>query len=206
MSCVKIPLGLYPIIDASQCVDVMLYAQTLLDAGVRILQLRNKSNNLNRFLIQAQALVVLCQTYQAQLVINDRVDVALLTQASGVHLGQEDLPIAVARQLLPNALIGLSTHTLAQVKQAQDLPVDYIGFGPVFKTTSKSNASAVCGLDLLAQAVSQSNIPVVAIGGIQLESMPELMTTGVRHVAVISALSRSVSVVSNVRAFNSFFV
>jgi thiamine-phosphate pyrophosphorylase len=123
-------------------------------------------------------------------IVNDRADLALLSRAAGVHLGQEDLPPAAARQLLgPHALIGFSTHTTRQVELAAREPIDYLAIGPVFGTRTKATGYDAVGVAMVAEAARLSNgRPVVAIGGITLETAPALIEAGASAVAVIGDL------------------
>jgi thiamine-phosphate pyrophosphorylase len=127
------------------------------------------------------------------LIINDRVDVALALGADGVHLGQEDMEPRAARELLgENAIIGLSTHNISQVLEAQKAPIDYLAIGPIFSTATKQNASPVVGLAGLAE-VRQilKEIPLVAIGGITEANAAEVIHAGADSVAVVSSLLSS---------------
>ena len=122
--------------------------------------------------------------------MNDRADLALMSGAAGVHVGQEDLAPSAARQLLgPGAIVGYSTHTAAQVEAAATEPVTYIAVGPVFGTRTKATGYEPVGLDLVAEAARLSRgLPVVAIGGITLDAAPEVLSAGASAVAVISDL------------------
>jgi thiamine-phosphate pyrophosphorylase len=123
------------------------------------------------------------------LVLDDRCDLVLAAGFGGVHLGQEDLPPTEARTLLGvRRIIGYSTHSLAQVRRSRSLPVQYIGFGPVFPTATKADADPTVGLKKLAQACRAATVPVVAIGGIGLEEVRPALETGAASVAVISAI------------------
>jgi len=122
------------------------------------------------------------------LILNDRPDVARLCDADGVHLGQEDLPPAEARALLPERLIGVSTHDPAQLRNALVEPVDYVAVGPVYPTTTKRNPDPVVGLELVRTARATSPIPVVAIGGIDRERASAVVEAGAHGLAVIGDL------------------
>ena len=123
----------------------------------------------------------------SKLIVNDRADVAQLTGAAGVHLGQDDLPAAAARALLgPDKIIGWSTHTLEQVEQGNALPVDYLAFGPVFATTTKADTQPVVGLEGLQAARARTRKPLVAIGGITAENAAQALASGADSVAVIA--------------------
>ena len=124
------------------------------------------------------------------MIVNDRVDLALLSAASGVHVGQEDLPPSVVRTLLgPDAVVGYSTHTVDQIERAAGEPVSYIAIGPVFGTRTKDTGYSAVGLDLVTEAVKRaSGRPVVAIGGITLATAPDVWNAGASAVAVITDL------------------
>ncbi|MBF0628335.1 MAG: thiamine phosphate synthase [Magnetococcales bacterium] len=124
-----------------------------------------------------------------RVVVNDRVDWVVRLGADGVHVGQEDAAVAVCRaQLTPGQCIGLSTHTLDEIRLAEQVGVEYVGFGPIFATGTKSDVRAEQGVAQLAAIVSQTRLPVVAIGGITLERLPVVAQTGVAAAAMISAL------------------
>lgn len=131
-----------------------------------------------------------CDEAGAALVINDRIDVALAVGADGVHLGQTDLPISEARRMSRTLWIGVSTHNVDQVREARAAGADYLGFGPVFATTTKERPDPVQGVRGLAAAVAASGaVPVVAIGGIAAAQVPEVYLTGVAALCAISAVN-----------------
>ena len=135
-------------------------------------------------------IVAAARSCGALVVINDRTDLALLSGASGVHVGQDDLPVSAARRLLgPQAIIGYSTHTAAQIDAAALEPASYIAVGPVFPTQTKDTGYAQVGIGLVADAVKRSRgLPVVAIGGITLDTAPAVLAAGATSVAIISDL------------------
>jgi thiamine-phosphate pyrophosphorylase len=154
--------------------------------GASLIQLREKHMLAREFYEQASA----AKKSGVQLIINDRVDIALAVGASGVHLGQDDLPPDAARKLLgPQAIIGYSTHSVDQAISAVKLPIDYLAIGPIFSTTTKSDTAPVLGLEGL-RAVRQAieEFPLVAIGGITLNNARAVIDAGADSVAVISAL------------------
>jgi len=158
-----------------------------LDGGVRAVQLREKDLEGGALYRLAAQLRELTARYQARLLINDRVDVALAVEADGVHLGQTSFPVVVARRLLgPGKLIGVSTHNPEEITAAAG--ADFLVFGPVYATPSKAKYGDPQGLARLRQA-AQSPIPLFAIGGITVERVTEVLTNGAHGVAVISALS-----------------
>ncbi|MBL8149309.1 MAG: thiamine phosphate synthase, partial [Blastocatellia bacterium] len=171
-----------------------LIVEAIVKGGCRLVQLRDKSLSSKELLEQAKESLLKTREFGALLIINDRVDIAKMSGADGVHLGQSDLSPEKARKLLgSNAIIGLSTHSLEQALVADNLPIDYIAVGPVYKTVTKPEASAgvesgSVGLELLREVKKRVTKPVVAIGGITLERVSELAVTEVSSVAVISDL------------------
>lgn len=134
----------------------------------------------------------ICDDAGAALIVNDRIDVALAADADGVHLGQTDLPIAEARRVSRELWIGISTHDLAQVRAACDAGADYLGFGPVFATTTKANPDPVQGLTgLRAAIVAAGGRPVVAIGGITAADVDDVYRTGAHAICAISAVNQA---------------
>lgn len=165
-------------------------ARAFLDGGARLLQLRAKDLPSGAFLDLSDAVVALAGEYEARIIVNDRVDVARLSGAAGVHIGQEDLSPAAARaQLGPAAIIGFSTHTVAQVEGALTEPISYIAVGPVFGTATKDTGYSAVGLDLVSAAAHLAgSVPIVAIGGVKLENARAAIDAGASSVAVISDL------------------
>ena len=137
----------------------------------------------------AERIRALCKSAGVIFVVNDRVDVAIASHADGVHLGQDDFPIPLARKLLgEQAIIGGSASNMEEARECLLEGVDYIGFGPVYPTTSKEDAGPASGLGLLKQIVEAIPRPIVAIGGISRGNIPLVMQTGVHGIAVISAV------------------
>lgn len=164
-------------------------AGAALDAGVRVVQVREKETSTRRRLEIALALRALTRDRDALLLVNDRLDLALAVGADGVHLGQDDLPVGTARALLgPQALIGLSISHPDHLDAPDLLEADYLGVGAVFPTSSKADA-ACTGLDLLAAARARTALPIVAIGGITSQNAAAAMRAGAHAVAVISAVN-----------------
>lgn len=182
--------GLYAILDPEHLrgrppIEV---AEQVLDGGAALLQLRAKSLADRDLLALARELRALCGRAGAPFVVNDRADVARLVDADGLHLGQDDLPLVAARRVVGSMPIGRSTHSLTQALMAADEGHDLIGFGPIYATGTKQNADPVVGPARLAEVVRSVSIPVVAIGGITIDRLPEVVDTGVPMVAVISAV------------------
>ena len=151
---------------------------------------------------QALALRQVATEVGATLIINDRCDLALAVKADGVHLGQDDLPLADARQILgPEAIIGLSTHNAKQVREAVALQPDYIGFGPIFGTTTKADHDPVVGFEGLRAARTLTTLPIFAIGGITSQHVTDLTAAGADGVAVISAILKAQDLEAAIRSF-----
>jgi thiamine-phosphate diphosphorylase len=184
---------LYPITDAR--LSGLTHAEQIkrLGAGgASLVQLREKHLPAREFYRAAAAALEVARARGLRLIINDRVDIAQALGADGVHLGQDDLPPLAARELLgERAIIGFSTHSVEEAREAARLPVDYIAIGPIFNTSSKENAEAAVGLDGLRrvrQAVG--HIPLVAIGGITPETARLVIAAGADSLAAISLLWR----------------
>lgn len=157
--------------------------------GCKLIQLREKELPDKEFLRQAQQAVHIARTAGTLLVIDDRIDIALAARADGVHIGQDDVPPEVARQLLgPERIVGISSHSLEQALLADRAPVDYVAFGPIFASKTKMSSDRPLGLDLLARLRSQVKHSVVAIGGITRANSAAVLAAGASSVAVISEL------------------
>jgi thiamine-phosphate pyrophosphorylase len=164
-------------------------ARAALDGGAEAIQYRRKHGPTLLMLKEAIAIREACRRRKVSLVVNDRVDIALFADADGVHLGQQDIPIALARDLLgPGRIIGGSADHEDEAGARHREGVDYVGIGPIFVTTSKRDAGPVLGISGLARAVRAANIPLIAIGGITAENLAEVLATGVHGVAVLGAV------------------
>ena len=167
-------------------------AREALNGGAAMIQLRHKSASGSQLFTWALAIRNLCREYHALFIINDRVDIALASEADGVHLGQDDLPAAAARKLLGNTrIIGVSVSSPEEAVRAEKDGADYIGFGHVYPTVSKLKEHPPLGPENLQKTVQSISLPVVAIGGISIENAPILISRGASGVAVISAVSRA---------------
>jgi thiamine-phosphate pyrophosphorylase len=185
----------YPVIDVGtlEGVSVLDFARALMRGGARLVQLRGKTLSDRELLRVGGELVAVARDVGCLTIINDRPDVARLLGADGVHLGQEDVAPAEARRVLPpEAIVGLSTHNLAQLERAAAAPVDYVAVGPVFATTTKAAPDPVVGLDLLRRARTRLRQPLVAIGGIDRHRARSVIDAGADGVAVIADLQRAV--------------
>jgi thiamine-phosphate pyrophosphorylase len=176
-------------------------------AKIPLVQLRYKGDNDREFLKIACDMRKITSGTLTVFIVNDRLDIALASGADGVHLGQDNIDPRQARKLMgEDRIIGFSTHNLSQVRQAQKLPVDYIGFGPVWSTTSKVKPDPVTGINALKKAVEMSKHPVVAIGGITKERMKQLLEAKSNNVAVITAVSEAKDPYKEMKAINKQFL
>ena len=181
----------YPITDTN--LSGLSHAEQvdrLISGGATLIQLRDKHAAPRDFYRQAEAALQIARKHNVRLIINDRVDVVLALGADGVHLGQSDLPVAAARRLLgDSAIVGISTHDLAQAEVAANMPVDYVAFGPVFKTSTKENPEPITGLDALrAVRAIVGALPLVAIGGVTLANTHQAWDAGADAVSSMAAL------------------
>ena len=192
-----VPPRLYPILDLKDRGDKELdrvhhLALALARAGVTLLQLRAKDVGSGPFTQLSTSLVTQLNCLGCALIVNDRADVALSSHAAGLHLGDEDLPVDEARRMLgPDAVIGYSTHNPAEVDGASVMAVDYLGFGPLLKSPTKSGPRKARGYEALAQACARTSLPIVAIGGMTLDSAPRAWRAGAAAVAVIGEMERA---------------
>lgn len=198
--------GLYAIVDPDQTNDrdPQEVAAAILRGGCAILQLRAKSLPDDAHLALARALGAMCHARGVPFVLNDRADLAVLAGADGVHLGQDDLSLDDARIVAPKLFVGRSTHDLDQLDAEAE--ADMLGFGPVFPTTTKDTKDAVVGVSLLARALTKTKKPLVAIGGITHATLAEVLRTGVRLVASISAITRADDIESSARTMHEAIV
>ena len=174
----------------------------LLAAGVRLIQYRDKQGSSRQLYETCCQLGGQVRRAAGIFIVNDRADVARAAGADGVHLGQEDLPVELAHRVLePGKWVGYSNHSLSQVREADPSAADYIAFGPIFSTQSKEKPDPVVGLDGLREARQATCKPLVAIGGITLENVREVIAAGADSVAVIAALLTAPDIGERAREF-----
>ena len=186
-----VDFDLYLVTDRNQTGgrDLLRVLERALDGGVKAIQLREKDLSGRDLFLLAERSHKLCQAYHAALFINDRVDVAMAVDAAGVQLSKSSLPLVTARALLgPQKIIGISTHSLQEAKEAKQNGADFILFGPVYFTASKAAYGEPQGLAALKTIVDNISLPVYAIGGIKAENIKFTKNCGVRGVALISAI------------------
>jgi thiamine-phosphate pyrophosphorylase len=196
---VKLPSHFYAMVDPLAGHDPVELAAIMLEAGARVMQLRLKEACGRDFLKAARAIAALCQKSGAMLLINDRIDVAMLAGAAGVHLGQTDIPLRAARKLVgPDRVIGISTASVDQACAAEDGGADYIGFGPMYPGGAKQIVTGQ-GLAILREVRAAVGIPIVAIGGITENKVPELLAAGADAVAIISDVVHAPDIPAKIR-------
>ncbi|HVE55634.1 MAG TPA: thiamine phosphate synthase [Pyrinomonadaceae bacterium] len=199
---------IYPITD-TRLTNLSHAAQVekLISGGALMIQLREKYASPKEFYDDAKTAIEIARAHSVKIIINDRVDIALALKADGVHLGQDDLPPAKAREILgEKAIIGFSTHSIRQAIEAAQLPIDYVAIGPVFATATKENPEKTVGIEGVRRVREAiGDFPLVAIGGITAENFREVFRTGADSVAVIkSILFPPDKIVENLQSFQSF--
>jgi thiamine-phosphate pyrophosphorylase len=195
---------LYAIIDPTQNGDLSpeTVADMLLSAGVRLIQYRGKTDTSRRLLDVSCAVAERVHRAGGLFIVNDRADLARLSGADGVHVGQDDLWVEQARRvLLPGHRVGVSTHTRVQFAEAETTSADYIAFGPIFPTGSKERPDPVVGLDRLREMRGLTRKPLVAIGGITLDNAASVIEAGADSVAVIHDLLAVEDIATRARKF-----
>ena len=197
---------LYIILDPSVCperplIDVLTASA---EAGATLFQYRNKTASMKEAYREALPLRQAAAKAGVLFIVNDRCDLALAVDADGVHVGQGDLPLDLARKIMgPDKLIGISTHNPEQVKEASAGQPDYLGFGPIFTPGSKLDHDPVVGLEGLRAIRRLTSLPVFAIGGIQIGQVGDVIEAGADGIAVISAILKAADIRETVRAFLS---
>ena len=196
---------LYAILDPEQtqrrAAENVLH--DLLEGGAKFLQLRVKSLPASDFFELARRARAATRSRGCKLIINDRVDIALACEADGVHLGQDDLPLAVGRRLMGEKIVGISTHDLQQAQEAEQNGADYIGFGPMFGTTTKNTGFGPRGIEMLQQIRAAVKLPIVAIGGITEHNVSQVWRAGADSAAIISDISGADDIVAKTRRIMS---
>jgi thiamine-phosphate pyrophosphorylase len=187
---------LYVIADKKLCRerDIEEVVIQAIEGGAQMIQYRDKESNFDGFLESARRLGEICRKMEVPFVVNDEVVIASEIGADGVHLGNEDMPVKEAKDIIgPHKIVGKSARTVRQAKTAEDEGADYIGLGPVFYTDSKQIDEPI-GVDVIRRAAKSLRIPLFAIGGINLENLDQLIDAGGRRIAVISAVVSSENV------------
>lgn len=182
---------IYPITDVR--LSKLSHAEQvekLITGGADFIQLREKYASPKKFCTEAEKVLQIARKHNVKVIINDRVDIALALKADGVHLGQDDLPPDAARKILgENAIIGFSTHSIAQAVEAVKMPINYLAIGPIFTTKTKENPDKIVGLDGLKKVRDViGDFPLVAIGGIDSSNLTKVFANGANSCAIISGI------------------
>lgn len=204
----SLPRGLYLLCDDTVRPDLSLEekAARLLAGGARVIQLRMKRTPIRRAMEAARAVVGACHRAGALCLVNDRVDLALLAGADGVHVGDEDLPPEAARELLgPGRVLGVTVRDAEMARAARDAGADYVGLGPVFGTVTKQVPAPVLGLARFAEVVRDCPLPVVGIGGVGLGNIADVAAAGAHCAAVVSDALLAEDVAERVRQLSAAF-
>ena len=183
----------YPVVTSEFCLgrSPVQVAESLLRAGVRLLQIREKSMPDRQFLDLLRQVRELTWEYGALLIVDDRVDAALIARADGVHLGQDDLPLPDARRIAPDLLIGVSTHNAGEIVRAQEEGCSYLNIGPIYPTKTKQLACTFLGLEQLKSLVPSVRVPFSVMGGIKFVHLAELKAAGARRIAAVTAFTQA---------------
>jgi thiamine-phosphate pyrophosphorylase len=196
----KLPSRFYAIVDPAAGHEPVELAHLLLQAGVRILQLRLKETSGRDFLDAANHIGRLCRERGTIFIVNDRADIAMLADADGVHLGQRDIPLDAGRRVVgPDKVIGISTASVEMARAAEAGGADYIGFGPMYPGGLK-NIKVAQGLEKLRTVRAAVKIPIVAIGGITEATMPQVLAAGADAAAIITDVIKAPDIAAKVRA------
>lgn len=204
----RLPGGLYVLCDDSVRPELPLIrkAELLVEGAPRVLQLRMKRTQGRQAVDAAKAIVALCRAHNVVCLINDRVDWALVSDADGAHLGEDDLPIEDARTLLgANRLVGATTRSLEGIERARALGADHVGLGPIFGTRTKTVEHERLGVGTLTQIAGSSPLPIVAIAGITLHNIEDVAAAGAHCAAVASDALLSDDIPARVRALSAAF-
>ncbi len=198
--------GYYFITDAALSVAGTLSdVEKAVSSGVRFIQYRNKHAETRDLYNEASLLKTMCGK-ASQLIINDRIDIALAVDADGVHIGQNDMPYDEARKLLgKDRIIGMTVHDVHEALTAERVGADYIGLSPVFCTATKSDAGKPCGVEMLREIRKACKIPIAAIGGIDLSNVAAVIEAGADMICAISAVVTKPDVAAEIRRFQSAF-
>ncbi|MFM1921764.1 MAG: hypothetical protein RLZZ303_3398 [Candidatus Hydrogenedentota bacterium] len=183
--------GLYVVITESFCAGrpPLSVLSDCLDAGVRLVQFREKGLTGLELFTRAEAFRQRTRDAGALLIVNDRIDIALAVEADGVHLGQDDLPLAVARRIAPGLVLGSSSHNLDEALAAQEYGASYVNIGPIFDTQTKDVPTGALGPEALSIIAPRLHVPFTCMGGIKEHNVDEVLARGARTIAVVTAVT-----------------
>ena len=201
-------VDIYPVTceELSQGRSNLEVLEAVIQGGARIVQLREKEYSKKDLYHLALIFREMTAKAGVLLIINDHVDIALGVEADGVHLGQEDLPLRVARQLAPELLIGASTHFLEDALQAQRDGADYVNIGPIFPTRTKEGVERVLGPEAIAKISPHVEVDFTVMGGINEANIDQVLAQGARRVAMVTAITRAADIAAKVRSLKEKIV
>ncbi|MGL5208027.1 thiamine phosphate synthase [Cetobacterium sp.] len=204
-----LPIGVYAITDSKSGKNkkFLEYCEDLLKGGAKIIQYREKKRDLKLLLEEAKALRELTLKYNATFIVNDYLDIALLSEADGIHIGQDDLPIKDVRKILgENKIIGISTHNPQEAQQAIIDGADYIGVGPIFYTETKEDICDPVTLEYLDFVNKNINLPYVAIGGIKENNIDKVLALGAKSICLVSELVGADNTLETTKRINNMII
>ncbi|UPO98274.1 thiamine phosphate synthase (plasmid) [Cetobacterium somerae] len=204
-----LPIGVYAITDSKSGKNkkFLEYCEDLLKGGAKIIQYREKKRDLKLLLEEAKALRKLTLKYNATFIVNDYLDIALLSEADGIHIGQDDLPIKDVRKILgENKIIGISTHNPQEAQQAIIDGADYIGVGPIFYTETKEDVCALVTLEYLDFVNKNIKLPYVAIGGIKENNIDKVLALGAKSICLVSELVGAENTLETTKRINNMII
>ena len=173
-------------------------------AGIKIIQYREKHKSIKEKLIECREIRKITKDYGVIFIVNDHLEIAMLSDACGLHLGQDDLDICDARKLIPNMIIGKSTHSISDAEKAVIDGADYIGVGPIYKTNTKDREPV--GLEYLSYAVKNIKIPFIAIGGIKEHNLEEIVSYGAERISLVSDIVESKNIVEKINSLKNIIM
>lgn len=195
-------IDIYPVISSEFCAgrEPVFVLEQIAEGGAKIVQLREKNINKRALGLIACEFRKICDRYGMLLIINDLVDVAVDVGADGVHLGQDDLPLEVARKTAPELILGISTHSRKEAVEAQANGADYINIGPIFNTQTKSLTMAALGVEIIREIAPLLHIPFTVMGGIKARHIPELLSAGARKIAMVTEITANEDIATKMAA------
>ena len=195
-------IDIYPVISSEFCAgrEPVFVLEQIAAGGAKIVQLREKNINKRALGLIACEFRKICDRYGMLLIINDLVDVAVDVGADGVHLGQDDLPLEVARKTAPELILGISTHSRKEAVEAQANGADYINIGPIFNTQTKSLTMAALGVEIIREIAPLLHIPFTVMGGIKARHIPELLSAGARKIAMVTEITANEDIATKMAA------
>lgn len=201
-------IDIYPVISSEFCagrnpVDVL---KAIADGGAKIVQMREKNADDRRLFTLGEEFRKITSQYDMLLIIDDRIDIAAAVDADGVHLGQDDLPLAAARKVSDNIIVGISTHSLEEAAEAQNAGADYINIGPIFATQTKKLSYPVLGPETINVIAPTLRIPFSVMGGIKARHIPELCKLGATRIAMVTEITEAEYITAKVKELRKLFI